>query len=163
VRLRTAQPAIKVKDFVVVRVETDEWWSLPWQVGQVMSIDQPAEEIQVRLHGNHGANPLGRWYPGWWHHQEQEAAVPAQARKRRKRRPTGATRRKKVKKGQVVTDYPHYSDKKPRGPFTPRMMTAGPDNIIDWGFELRKKGELKLRVLQVIDHNPRVAWNLGPA
>jgi hypothetical protein len=91
------------------------------------------------------------------------AEVPAKAPKRRKRRKTGITVRKKVKKGQVETDYPHYSDKKPRGPFQPRMMTAGPDSIIDWGFDLRKKGELKQNVLKVIDHNPRVAWNLEPS
>jgi hypothetical protein len=88
--------------------------------------------------------------------------APAKARKRRKRRQTGATTRKKSKKGQVDTDYPHYNLKKPRGPFKPRMMTAGPDGTIDWGFALRTKGELKQTVLQVIDHNPRVAWNLEP-
>jgi hypothetical protein len=161
-RLRKDHPPIKVGDFVVLRVETDDWWSLPWQVGKVLVIDQPAEVIRVRLHGNHGAKPHGIWYPGWWHHLAQDAQAPVKVTKRRKRRRTGATTRKKQKKGQVETDYPHYSVKKPRGPWTPNVVTAGPDSIIDWGFELRKKGELRKNVLQVIDHNPRVEWHLEP-
>lgn len=159
VRLRKDHPPVKQGDFVVLRVETDQWWSLPWQVGKVLVIDQPAEQIQVRLHGNHKANALGKWYPAWWHHLEP-AQAPVKATKRRRRRPAGASTRRKAKKGQVETDYPHYSDKKPRGPFKPHVVTAGPDSIIDWGFELRKSGQLKLRVLKVIDHNPRVGWFL---
>jgi hypothetical protein len=160
VRLRKELLPVKEDDFVVLRVEPDNWWLLPWQVGKVLAIDQPAEEIQVRLHGNHGAKPHGKWYPGWWHHLEQDVEVPAKATRRRKRRRTGATTRKKANKGQVQTDYPHYSDKNHRGPYKSHVVTAGPDSIVDWVFQLRKKGELKLNVLKVIDHNPRVAWSL---
>jgi hypothetical protein len=161
VRLRKKHPAIKVGDMAVFMVSTHQWWTLPWQVGKVLEVNIQREEIKVRLYGNHAAKATGIFYPGWWHHQEQPTAPTAPpAKKRRKRGRSGYSQKKKRATGPVVTDYPYYGKKKPKGPYEPYLLTVGPDSIIDWNFKMRTKGELRLNVLKVIDHNPRVEWSI---
>ena len=165
VRLRKALPAIKVGDFVVVKVIPDQWWTLDWQVAKVSAMDIAAEKITVRLYGNHKANANGVWYAGWWHHVEvqeegEEGDAVPKSKRRRRRGGAGSSKITKKKVGPVVTDYPQYGSKKQRAPFKPFVIDVGPDSVIDWGFKLRKNGHLLAGVLKLIDHNPRVQWSL---
>ena len=66
-RLRNGTPGLEVGDMAVVRVEPDDQWSLPFKVGEVLSVDEAQEEVKLALYGNTKANANGVFTKGKWH------------------------------------------------------------------------------------------------